>query len=293
MGCFRPTATARALTIAAGVFAPCLASAADLLPPPPPPPPPPMEFAGGWYLRGDVGAGALDLRKTIAVDVSATPSPYKYDRVEDHVGDQVFVGGGVGYQFNAWLRGDVTAEYRTKADWRFGARDTTWDEKGKGYNITTGKFSSVVAMANGYVDLGTWYGVTPFIGGGVGVAHHMFSGVTDEGFGDYAGGIGYGREHDKTNFAWALHAGLGYDVTQNLKLELAYRYLNMGTAVSGVVTCIPGTCEEGLKTVYKAKDLTSHDVKIGFRYLLGGPVVAAAMPPLMPEPMPGPIVRKY
>ena len=291
MGRFRPHAMARTLTIAAGVLAPCLAGAADLLPPPPPPPPLAVEFGGGWYLRGDVGAGALELRKTIAVDVTSPPAPYKYERVEDHVGDQVFVGGGVGYQWNAWFRGDITAEYRTQAEWRFGTRDVTPGTSGKGYNITNGKFATILAMANGYVDLGEWYGVMPFIGGGVGVAHHMFSGVTDTGYGDYAGGIGYGPSKDKTNFAWALHAGVGYDVTPNLKLELAYRYLNMGDAHSGTVGCIPGTCEAGLKTVYKVRELESHDVKIGFRYLLGGPVLAAAMPPLMPEP--GPIVRKY
>ena len=35
-------------------------------------------------------------------------------------------------------------------------------------------------------------------------------------------------ERSTTNFAWALMAGLDFNVTQNLKLELGYRYLNMG-----------------------------------------------------------------
>ena len=41
----------------------------------------------------------------------------------------------------------------------------------------------------------------------------------------------------KTNFAWALHAGVGYAVTQNLKLELSYRYLNTGTFKSNPIVC--------------------------------------------------------
>ena len=42
----------------------------------------------------------------------------------------------------------------------------------------------------------------------------------------------------------------------------------------------------------KVKDIEAHDVKIGLRYYLGG-LVAAPLPPLMPEPIPGPLVRKY
>jgi opacity protein-like surface antigen len=287
MGRCKPLALARILTLAASVGVPGLAHAADLLPPPPPPlPPPPVDVGGGWYLRGDVGVGILDLRKTVVEDVSTPPIPYNYSAIQDHVGDQVFVGVGVGYQFNPWLRFDLTGEYRTKAEWRFVAEDLSYGTRG-GYNLTAGKFSSVVALANGYVDLGNWYGVTPFIGAGVGFAHHMFGAVTDQGLGTYSGGFGYGGSKDKTNFAWAAHAGLGYAVTPNVKLELAYRYLNMGEAETGVVGCLPSCA---LKTVYRAKDLESHDIKLGMRWLLGGPVVA---PVAAYEPPPPPLVRKY
>lgn len=287
MGRSKPLALARTITLAASVVAPGLVHAADLLPPPPPLlPPPPVEVGGNWYLRGDVGVGILDLRKTIAVDVSSPPVPYKYGSIQDQVADQAFIGVGVGYQFNPWLRFDVTGEYRSKTDWRFAAEDLTYDTRG-GYNLTTGKFSSVVGLANAYVDLGNWYGVTPFVGAGVGFAHHMFGSVTDQGLGTYAGGFGYGKANDKTNFAWAAHAGLSYAVTPNLKLELAYRYLNMGDAQTGVVTCVPAC---NLKTVYRATELESHDIKLGMRWMFGAPVIAAAYEP--PPPM-APLVRKY
>jgi opacity protein-like surface antigen len=288
MGRSKPLALARIFTLAASVAAPGLVHAADLLPPPPPPlPPPPVDVGGGWYLRGDVGVGILDLRKTVADDISTPPIPYKYGAIQDQVGDQAFVGVGVGYQFNPWLRFDVTGEYRTKAEWRFVAEDQSYDTRG-GYNLTTGKFSSVVGLANGYVELGNWYGVTPFVGAGVGFAHHMFGAVTDQGLGTYSGGFGYGKAKDKTNFAWAAHAGLSYAVTPNLKLELAYRYLNMGDAETGVVSCLPA-CDQ--KTVYRAKELESHDIKLGMRWMFGAPVVAAAYIP--PPPPMAPLVRKY
>jgi opacity protein-like surface antigen len=258
------------------------AQAADLLPPPPMPAP--VEFGGGWYLRGDVGVGSLDFKGTSAVDRTSPPAAYVYDTIENSVSDQVFVGAGIGYQFNPWLRFDATGEYRTQAEWRFASRDMTFGPGG--YNVDSGKFSTIVGLANAYVDLGTWWGITPFVGAGVGVAHHMFGQVTDVGHGISYDGFGSGPSHDKTNLAWALHAGLGYDVTPNLKLELAYRYLNMGDAETGVVSCLP-SCGGDLRTAYKLKELESHDIKIGMRWMLGGPVAP------MPAAYGAPIIRKY
>ena len=90
----------------AGVFAAvssASALAADLLPPPPPMhyPPPPVEF-GGWYLRGDVGVSSYNNGK-----FSSPDQPPAVFFGED-LGAGSFAGVGVGYQFNGWLRADVT-----------------------------------------------------------------------------------------------------------------------------------------------------------------------------------------
>ena len=37
----------------------------------------------------------------------------------------------------------------------------------------------------------------------------------------------------KFNFAWALHAGLTYKVTQSMSIDLGYRYLDMGSGTTG------------------------------------------------------------
>ena len=42
-------------------------------------------------------------------------------------------------------------------------------------------------------------------------------------------GNGVGRNSSQLNFAWALHAGLAYNVTKNFSVEFAYRYLNYGS----------------------------------------------------------------
>ena len=194
------SALARSITLLASVGAPCLAQAADLLPSLPPEPlPPPIEIGGAWYLRGDAGAGILGEGHTVAKDVTTPPIQYNYNVLKDYLGNQAFVGAGIGYQANSWLRFDFTGEYRSETKWIFYAAE----KPSGGINRTSGKFSSVVGMANGYVDLGTYYGVTPFVGAGVGFAHHMFGGVTDNGQGLYQGGFGSGPEKQKLSFAWA------------------------------------------------------------------------------------------
>ena len=42
-----------------------------------------------------------------------------------------------------------------------------------------GNVSSFIGLVNGYVDIGTWYGITPFVGAGVGFSNNRLSGLTD------------------------------------------------------------------------------------------------------------------
>ena len=288
---------ARSLTLLASVGAPSLAIAADLLPPPPPPPAPiPVEVGGGWYLRGDVGVGATEYDSiTTALGAPGAVLPTNYGIENGIVGDSYFAGGGVGYQFNSFLRGDVTAEYRGYSNFRFVERfDLPSNGNGQrnGVDVDSGKLRSIVTMANGYFDLGTWYGFTPFVGGGVGGAFHQVSGFIDQGAAGAAGGFGSARTKNSTTLAWAAHAGISYDVTPNFKVDVGYRYMNLGNVKTGSVECVPPTgCSLARYTV---NDVVSHDVRIGLRYMLGG-VIAAPLPPLAPayEPMPGPVVRKY
>ncbi|WP_430910673.1 outer membrane protein [Methylobacterium sp. sgz302541] len=299
------TLLARSLTLIASLGAPAIAHAADLLPPPPPPPmPPPVEVGGGWYLRGDVGASVYDRPKYSVSD----PANVVYHGVAESGG--FFAGVGVGYQVNDFFRADVTGEFRATDlrlssynDFSYQTCDASrgynecFNRSGRNYNSTNGYYSAGVVLANAYFDLGTWYGVTPFVGGGAGVSFNRLSGFSDYGSTGFVdarasgterynqpGSPGAFKEKTTQSFAWALHAGVAYDVTPNFKVELAYRYLNMGRAGTGVLNCFCGDTLVPLKV----KNLEAHDVKIGLRYLLGG-----FAPPLPPVYEPGPIVRKY
>lgn len=266
----------------AALLAAGAASAADMPAPPPIPmaPPPSYDVGGGFYLRGDVGMGlyqpdAVELRPAIANTTTLSSS----------LGNNAFIGIGAGYQFNSFLRADVTGEYRFASSFRIFEQTTgplPATPGAPGYNIARGRLSSGVVLANAYVDLGTWHRITPYIGAGVGMAALTTSGVTDRGYGAFAGGFGRAADRTQYNFAWALHAGMTYDLSANLKADVGYRYLNMGTARSSNVVCTVAC------TSYRAeiKGLDSHDLRIGLRYVFADTAVA-------PSYMPGPLVRKY
>ncbi len=75
----------------------------------------------------------------------------------------------------------------------------------------------------------------------------------------------FGTDKTTNNFAWAIHAGVSYDVTPQMVIDLAYRYSDLGNAQSGVVTTYDGTSSySGLHI----KDVTSNDVMLGVRYKL-------------------------
>jgi opacity protein-like surface antigen len=122
-----------------------------------------------------------------------------------------------------------------------------------------GYLKSWVFLGNAYVDLGTWNCITPFVGAGIGAAYNQLADFVDMGIGTT--GAGFGRNSSDWNFAWALHAGLAYEVSKNLKVELAYRYLNLGS-VTDTVDCIGGCNADS----YKFSNIHSHDIMLGLRW---------------------------
>jgi opacity protein-like surface antigen len=242
-----------------------LAAAADL----PMPPPPPMEAPpaySGWYLRGDVGAGLNQLSEqasTFAVSV-----PTGFADAGSGVGVQALADVGVGYQFNNWFRADVTGEYRLPTKyWGLESYNSTGffspDCAVVCYDRYSGDVSSAVALVNGYFDIGSWYGVTPFVGAGVGVAYNMFDNLTDVGI--ETGGYGTAANRASASVAWALMAGVAYSITPNLKLEFSYRYLDMGNVLSNPINCGPGGCgSNGAES--ERFHLASNDIRVGLRY---------------------------
>lgn len=261
-----------------------VANAADLGLPPPPvvEAVPCVGCSGPVYLRGFIGAA-----NPVVGGIDSELYDYNdFTVVHEDIKSTPFFGIGVGYQFNNWLRFDMTAEYRGKS--LFIAQDkypggngtfnrSTNDTQGQflpGTNEYTADIESWVGLWNAYADLGTYFCVTPYVGAGIGLASVSVLGLKDVNVPN--GGISYGADNTETNFAWAVYGGLAYEVNPSVTLDLSYRYTDLGEAKSGTVTAYDGSSS------YAGLDLgrvTSHDLMLGMRWKLGHqPVAPAPMP---------------
>jgi opacity protein-like surface antigen len=261
------------------VFAPQISKAADL---PAPLPAPVIEEFGGWYLRGDIG---MTNQKAKGIQHPQMSAPDNFQWLDRGGFDSSpLFGLGIGYKHNNWFRWDLTGEYRGKAG--FSALDryetvddgnaATWDAT----NDYRAKKSEWLFMLNAYVDLGTWRAVTPFVGAGIGLSRNTISNFRD--INTVTAGVAYAPEGSKWDFAWALHAGLTYDVTPNFAIELSYRYLSLGDGKTGNLTNYLAGCVSCAPMTFK--EITSHDLKLGVRWMFADAGYMDYQPPL---------IRKY
>jgi opacity protein-like surface antigen len=262
------------------------ASAADM--------PPPMVYkapvvqTGGWYLRGDIGFSnqRVDELTSPAFTSSVTVLKKEFDAAP-------FGGLGFGYTFNNWFRVDVTGEYRGGATFR------GLDTYGVGSNDYFGTKSEWLVLGNAYIDLGTWWCFTPFVGAGIGASRNTISNWRD--INNVTGATAYADSHSQWEMAWAVHAGVAYKVTPNFTVEFAYRYTSLGDFATADMVGF-----NGVNAVYNPINLnnvTSHDFKLGLRWNLTptetiAPVAmpAYAPPAYNPPPPayspPPPLMRK-
>jgi opacity protein-like surface antigen len=128
-------------------------------------------------------------------------------------------------------------------------------------------------LANGYVDLGTWSRFTPYVGAGIGVSvtynksqlnwfmsnqqpynitfTDPFSNITFHQFMDTT------RNGYTYNLAWALMGGVAIDITPHLKLDVGYRYLNLGRYTAA---------DSSGNTI--TKQMHAQEIRTGFRYVI-------------------------
>jgi opacity protein-like surface antigen len=266
------------------------AFAADL-PAPPPYAPPPVEDMGGWYLRGDIGMSNQSVKSMKLSDPTYYQNLTSYNQTTNFDAAPTYQIG-VGYQFNNWFRADITGQYRGSANFK-GTDLISFPIGGgpiaNGVDNYSASKSEWLFLANAYADLGTWWCVTPFIGAGVGAARVTISNFTDTGFnndqgpGVFVGGppvasVASAGSASQWNFAWALHAGLGYRISPNATLELAYSYVNLGDGVTGVASTFDGS---SAGHVFKFSNITSQDVTLGIRWNFDTPAYMPPPPPLI------------
>src|SRR5215213_4888982 len=87
------------------------ARAADMPMPPVSLPPIDEYVASGWYLRGDIGMSNQPVKSLFNSQYATATS---VNTAQKDFDSAPLFGLGVGYQWNSWLRTDVTGEYRGK-----------------------------------------------------------------------------------------------------------------------------------------------------------------------------------
>lgn len=230
---------------------PTLANAADIIDYIPEPDPIPY---GGWYLRGDIGVKVY--QAPAARFDGNNIGAYRNEEL-----DSTFViGGGVGYRWNDWVRTDLTVDYEFAAGFSGEALcPGTCGALGTGlYSFETADIDIWTVMLNGYVDIGTWHGVTPYVGAGIGGAYVS---TTNLRYRNPNGSTGKYAGDGKWNLAWALMAGASYELSPNMTLDGGYQFRSLGSAQSKVVTNVPPNTKR-----VKYEDIYAHELRLGLRY---------------------------
>lgn len=157
-----------------------------------------------------------------------------------------FFGGMIGYDF-----GGPGPGFRAEAELNYLQADIdTQRRNGVTFNGAgaSGDTSVLAGFASLYYDLPFSAGITPFVGGGIGLANVD---LEDHGI----AGTGTFMEDSGNAFAWHVTAGADIAMTEQASLELGYRYL----AVEGVdVTAVDGTGT--------SVDVDSHVLFAGVKY---------------------------
>lgn len=281
-----------------------------------------VEVGTNWYIRGDLGF-SFDTAPTLTYPNVLTPPPAGLATVANPVGyagstpqHNFNAGLGIGFRYNDFLRFDATYEYRTGqgtsqtntgivCPYAASGESTQGTPPvllGYSYETTqtcnsylTLKQHNNVGLANAYVDLGTYWGITPYVGAGAGVNVNSATGTltynkTSDGTpyradlsptGQFphvwvdpvtgrminpAPNIPFAPQNwDRTinstkySLAIALMGGVGIQLGANTTLDLGYRYLNLGTTKLSL--------NNGAQAVITQKNV-SQDVRVGVRYLL-------------------------
>jgi len=236
-----------------------------------------VAIAGGIYLRGDVGIAYQTIESISWASTRNDPTVTGGERFFNSgtarnsrfTNFSALAGFGVGYAWTENFRTDATVEWRTASNWQSVIeRPFLAGIGGASTNVIRGRTGSTVALLNAYYDIGTFWGLTPFVGAGIGAAMNFTDGFTDQNVGIAAlsgvGGRGALLGNNSIGFAWALHAGVGYRVNEHLTLEASYRYLNMSNGMNSGITGCATPCPE---PIYRA-NLGSHDFRLGARWTL-------------------------
>lgn len=215
-----------------------------------------IQTVNGWYVRGDLGYNAA-----VGGDTSYRTfdgSAYTSHRGAGDFSKDVSLNFGVGYTFTDMIRGDVTMGRISAAFEGRGACDPSVGQDCE--RTAVADFVGYSVLANAYVDLGTIVGLTPYVGAGAGYTYLKWDDiVTNDGSGAvlHPGESGW-------RLSYALMAGVAYDISRSLKLDVGYRYMNIdGDGMYGWDAPSASGGATGLQGEHD--NIATHEIRVGLR----------------------------
>jgi opacity protein-like surface antigen len=206
-------ATTCGVLLSALTLLPEAARAADLLPPPVPSQSgmsclyARLNGGGTFYDEININQNILDINSGAGFGPN-----FQSNALNEDLSETGFIEGGFGCQVNDLLRVEATGGYHFKASLT------------DGYYTLSADYDNITVFANAFWDITNYGGFTPYVGGGVGLAINTLSNVSDP--------VG-AADSTNTSFAWNIAAGMSYDISNNWKVDLAWRYTSFGELVSG------------------------------------------------------------
>ena len=114
-------------------------------------------------------------------------------------------------------------------------------------------------MVNGYIDLGTYVGLTPYIGAGVGLIQSKRDAALA--FTDLvtpANSTSLTDSKTQYSMAYSLNAGLAYQVSKNVVIDFGYQFMSAPDAEYARL--------DSASAFSIQKGIDNHQVKVGLRY---------------------------
>lgn len=230
----------------------------------------PVEVGSGWYLRGDVGYNASTNPRGDFTYRTFNAGAYSdHTATSADLSDEFTFGLGVGYSFTDMLRGDVTVS-RLSSDFS-GSGPCNAALGPDCRTVGESELTAYAALANAYVDLGTFVGFTPYVGAGAGFTYVNWDDMQSS---NYCGGVPCAANPGATHpgesdwrFTYALMAGVAYDLSENMKLDLGYRYMKVKDG--DMFGWDADSAAEGARGMQgRDPGLSTHEVRLGLRFEL-------------------------
>jgi opacity protein-like surface antigen len=235
-----------------------------------------VEFASNWYVRGDLAYAQETFPNIAPFTFGSSPSVLNTYSAD--------IGGG--YKVNDWFRTDLILDYRAQIHAIGSAATpcftnvTNPPPSGNPVGATCIDHSDNEIhrwdlLANGYLDLGTWDGFTPYIGAGAGVTwariqqsdNFTLNGLpcgAGCGFITNGGKVATFADFDSSQssnhyeFAWAVMAGVAIAIADHTQLDVGYRFLDLGT-ITGISSATGASVTQRVR---------ANEVRAGLRYMI-------------------------